>query len=392
MNVITFDVETNTINKGNPFTKSGKLISYAIKRNNDQTNFHYYTSLGFLRELREGLSECQLLVGFNVKFDLHWATRHGLSLRQGARTWDCQLAEFILSGQLNRYPSLEESLERFDLGGKSDKVAEYWNLGVDTADIPEDILAEYNVRDVDLTYQLYLKQKEVMTEKQVRLLMIMGLDLLVLQEMESNGIKFDIELCKAKAEETAASLKEVTEQLIKYSPTPDINLDSGQQLSCLLYGGKFEVDHVTQEEVIYKSGPKKGQTYMKNIHNVVVYKCEPMFAPLPKSETKLKKKIGNEEITIYVTDADTIKQLHSRSRAKDKRQVLELLDKRAGYAKLVDTYYGKLPSLLESMEWGEYLHGQYNQCVAATGRLSSSNPNMQNFSGDVDRLLISRYQ
>ena len=64
---------------------------------------------------------------------------------------------------------------------------------------------------------------------------------------------------------------------------------------------------------------------------------------------------------------------------------------RAELAKLVDTYYGKLPELLEKMEWGEFLHGQYNQCVAATGRLSSSAPNMQNFSGDVDRLLVSRY-
>ena len=51
----------------------------------------------------------------------------------------------------------------------------------------------------------------------------------------------------------------------------------------------------------------------------------------------------------------------------------------------------KLPQLLEKMEWGEYLHGQYNQCVAATGRLSSSAPNMQNFSGDVDQLPMSRY-
>lgn len=388
---ITFDVETNTKNKGNPFTKSGKLISYAIKRNNEQTNFNYCSSLGFLRELREGLESATLLIGFNIKFDLQWARRAGLLPREGCRVWDCQLAEFILSGQLTRYPSLAEALERFGLGSKSDEVAEYWKLGVDTCDIPEAVLHEYNVRDVDLTYELYLKQRAVMTEKQTRLLMVMGLDLLVLAEMEYNGIKFDISLCQEKARETATKLASVSAQVLRYSPTPAINLDSGQQLSCLLYGGKFEVDHITEEETVYKSGPKKGQTYMKNIHNVVVYKCEPLFAPLPKSETKLKKKIGEEEITIYVTDADTIKQLYSKSRAKDKRQILELLLERAELAKLVDTYYGKLPSLLDSMEWGEYLHGQYNQCVAATGRLSSSNPNMQNFSGDVDLLLISRY-
>ena len=71
--------------------------------------------------------------------------------------------------------------------------------------------------------------------------------------------------------------------------------------------------------------------------------------------------------------------------------MISSLLKRAELAKLQDTYYGKLPTLLAHMEWGKLLHGQYNQCVAATGRLSSSAPNMQNFSGDVDKLLISRY-
>ena len=95
-------------------------------------------------------------------------------------------------------------------------------------------------------------------------------------------------------------------------------------------------------------------------------------------------------MTIYVTNEDTLKQLKAKS--KYQKRCIELLLERAELAKLLDTYYGKLPMLLEKMEWGEFLHGQYNQCVAATGRLSSSAPNMQNFSGDVDRLLISRYE
>lgn len=391
MHKLCFDVETTTKNKGNPFTASNKMISYAIKVDNQPTTFHYYDSLTYLQALREGFQKANLLIGFNIKFDLHWAGNYKVFPRTGVRVWDCQIAEFILSGQQDRFPSLEDALKRFGIGHKSDKVAEYWDLGIDTPDIPRDTLEEYNIRDVDLTYELYLKQKEAMTEKQRRLCIVMGLDLLVLQEMESNGIKFDTTLCKVKAEETSTQLKEVTEKLLKYSPTPDINLDSGQQLSCLLYGGKIDVDYITEVEATYKSGPKKGQTYVKNLHNVVVYDCPQLFKPLPKSETKLKKKLGDEEITIYVTDADTIKQILTRTRPAHKRQILELLLKRAELAKLVDTYYGKLPSVLDSMEWGEYLHGQYNQCVAATGRLSSSNPNMQNFSGDVDKLLISRY-
>jgi DNA polymerase-1 len=114
-----------------------------------------------------------------------------------------------------------------------------------------------------------------------------------------------------------------------------------------------------------------------------------LFKPLPRTEYKLKLKTEGKEYTVYKGGEDVLKQL--RATSKKQKRIIELLLLRAEYAKLMDTYYGKLPILLENMEWGEYLHGQYNQCVASTGRLSSSNPNMQNFSGQTDELLITRY-
>jgi len=280
------------------------------------------------------------------------------------------------------------------LGKKDDKIAEYWDNGIDTEFIPVEELEFYNNLDVDLTYRLYIAQQAVMSDKQKKLCMVMGLDLLVLQEMEENGVKFDIKLCTTKAEETKKRLEEVTGELLKYSPSPDINLDSGQHLSCLLYGGKIDVDYITEEEATYKSnskatGAKKGDTYIKNVHNVVVYECPRLFEPLPKSETKLKKKLGDEEITIYVTNEDTLKQLKAKS--KYQKDCIKLLLERAELAKLLDTYYMSLPALLQEMEWGDIIHPTYNQCVARTGRLSSSKPNAQNFSGEVDLLLVSRY-
>jgi DNA polymerase I-like protein with 3'-5' exonuclease and polymerase domains len=387
--ILTYDVETNTINKGNPFTASGKLVSYSCKSDDNPVKFSYHTSIDFLTDLRIRMQSAKLLVGFNLKFDLHWASRYGIKPPDRIRVWDCQIAEFIITGQKGSYPSLDDCCAKYGLGGKDDKIKEYWDAGVDTEYIPENELQVYNDLDVELTYKLYLKQQEVMTDKQKKLCLIMGLDLLVLQEMEENGIKFDVQLCKTKAEESTSRLEKVTTELYRYSPTYDINFDSGQQLSCLLYGGKFVVDYVTTEKAIYKSGPRKGVEYDKNIHNEVVYECPKLFDPLPKTETKLKKKIGDEEITIYETNEDVLKQL--KAKTKEQKTLIELLLERAELAKLLDTYYGKLPETLEKMEWGEYLHGQYNQCVAATGRLSSSAPNMQNFSGSTDLLLISRY-
>lgn len=386
---VCFDVETNTVNKGNPFTASGKLVSYSVKTDDRQAEFSYYNQIDFLTALKQAFSSAKLLIGFNVKFDLHWAHRYGLIPNERVRVWDCQLAEFIISGQQGTYPSLDESLAKYGLPKKDDKVAEYWRLGIDTEDIPVDELQVYNDLDVELTYKLYLCQQEVMSEKQKKLCMLMGLDLLGLADMERNGIKFDGELCEKKAAETAAAVKEYTDELLAYAPTPDINLDSGQHLSCWLYGGKFDIDYPEPIELIYKSGPRKGETYTRYTHNVKVFDCPQLFKPLPRSEAKLKKKVGDEEITIYFTNEDTLRQLKKPSRRH--RRIIELLLLRAEKAKLLETYYRALPELLKTMEWGDYLHGQYNQVTARTGRLSSNKPNMQNFSGDVDQLLISRY-
>jgi DNA polymerase I-like protein with 3'-5' exonuclease and polymerase domains len=388
--ILTFDFECNTVNKANPFTASGKSICYAVKHNDGPVVGSYYTEIGYMSSLRESFAAAKLIVGFNVKFDLHWASRHGVVPRDGVRVWDCQIAEFVIRGQKGAYPSLNECLVKYGLGQKDDRVVEYWALGIDTEDIPQVELQFYNDLDVELTYKLYLEQLKVMSDKQKRLCMLMGLDLLVLQEMEKNGVKFDIDKCREKEHETGEKLDVVTRELLEFAPTPHINLDSGQQLSCLLYGGAFELTSVeSTETLVYKSGKRKGEEYVKSHYKTEVFHCDPLFKPLPRTEYKLKLKTEGKEYTVYQGGEDVLKQL--RATSKKQKRIIELLLLRAEYAKLMDTYYGKLPILLENMEWGEYLHGQYNQCVASTGRLSSSNPNMQNFSGQTDELLITRY-
>lgn len=336
------------------------------------------------------MQHAKLLVTFNGKFDLHWARRYGILPPNRCRVWDCQIAEFIILGQKGSYPSLDECAEKYGLGKKQDKVAEYWALGLDTTDVPVEVLEEYNNLDVDLTYQLYLAQMKVMTEAQIKLCMVMGLDLLVLEEMEYNGIKFNTKLCEEKAIEVASKLSEINRRILEYSTTRNINLDSGQQLSCLLYGGCFEsVEIDSVEDRIYKSGPRKGEVYQRNRYKTTVYEFPPLFKPLPRTQYKLPIKVGEKEFPAYQAGEDILKRL--RAGSKKQKEIISLLLERAELAKLLDTYYGKLPALLEKMEWGDVLHGQYNQCVASTGRLSSSAPNMQNFSGDCDLLLVSRY-
>lgn len=343
--------------------------------------------------MRADIGKATLLVGFNIKFDLQWARRLGVLPPEGVRIWDCQTAEFLIRGQQGSYPSLNEALTRFDLGQKEDKVAEYWALGIDTQDIPKEELLSYCCTDVELTFQLYKKQYELMTEIQRRLCMVMGLDLLVLAEMEWNGVKYNVEESNKRAEETASELKEITAELKALFGGNDLlNFDSGHHLSCLLYGGSFEIDvedHV--ETLVYKSGPRTGQEYQRTFWKTQVFEYPALFTPIKGSKTKLVSKTEKGEFAIYATGEDVLKQL--RKPTKHHRRIVELLLQRAELEKLLSTYYKAIPELLEEMEWrDEILHGQLNQVVARTGRLSSSKPNMQNFSGAVDKLLVSRYE
>ena len=64
----------------------------------------------------------------------------------------------------------------------------------------------------------------------------------------------------------------------------------------------------------------------------------------------------------------------------------------AKYEKRMSTYYFGLTKLTDQMNWKKgKIHGQLNQCVAKTGRLSSSKPNLQNFDGEIKTLFTSQY-
>lgn len=384
--IVTFDVETTIKNKGNPFTKSNRMVSYALKEEEKEVYPEYHDHVEYTYRLKKAVEAAKLLIGFNIKFDLHWAARHGIYPNDRVRVWDCQIAEFILRGFKGSYPSLNEALERFGLGQKDDEVAEYWDVGIDTTEIPRETLLRYNARDVELTYQLYLQQYKALSEKQRTLCILKGLDLLVLQEMEENGIKYDVEKSKQLAAETELELGKITKQLMALSPSPHINLDSGQQLSILLYGGNLEFEVLDHAEIrVYKSGAKKGQEYEKKFFRTETATCPRLFEPLPKTQLKLSY-LGQD---VYQTGEEVLKTL--RAPRKEQKAIIQLLLQRAKLEKLLSTYYRALPELLEEMEWGEYIHGSLNQCVAATGRLSSSKPNTQNFAGVVDDLIITRF-
>lgn len=373
--VLTSDSETTVFSKGNPFDQRNKVVCIGYKKDNEEgkCEFNDYT------DFQNQVDSSSLMVFFNAKFDLHHYRRSGISW-QGKTIWCCQLAEFLLSGQTQPYPSLNVAGEKYGLGQKVDVVKlEYWDKGINTDAIPHEVLATYCRQDVDLTYKVYLKQVEQFEQhpKLYKLFKLMCQDLLVLEEMEWNGLLLDVELCKARTINIEAELKEIHATLGQVYPDLEINFRSNDQLSAFLYGGTIYED---SKELIgaYKTGVQKGQPKYKNV--IIEHQLPRLVTPLKGSEMA---KEG-----YYSTNEPTLRKLKGPAAKKYVGPLLRL----AELEKLNGTYYSGLVSKLEDFHWKDhYIHGQFNQVVAATGRLSSSSPNLQNFSKDCQDIFLSRF-
>jgi len=372
MNLLCLDVETSTFNKGNCYDSRNILVCCAATGSSVSSRCVPTSGIGLLQG---DVQASNLIVGFNFKFDLAWLKKAGLQFI-GKQIWDVQIAEFILSSQTNSYPSLNDTCLKYGLEVKLDVVkTEYWDKGIDTKDIPWNVLSEYAIKDVELTLACYHKQVALMSPEQKKLCYLMCQDLVVLQEMEENGIAFDEELCKERSIEVATRAGELQEQLASTYPTVPINFGSNDHLSAFLYGGIVKEEG--KEHIgFFKSGIKAGQPKYKNI--VIEHTLPRLYTPLKGTEMA--------KANIFSTNEDTLRKLRGKQGVI--QQILEL----SKLEKLNGTYYKGLVQLRETMYWEPgTLHGNFNQTRAQTGRLSSSKPNLQNFASDLQDIFVSRY-
>jgi len=368
------DVETTTFQKGNPFARRNRLCYVGTYR---QGGFVFVGTDTLLPSVREEIIHSSLLVGFNIKFDLHWLKRGGIDLSSDRRVWDCQLAHFLLTSQQTPFPSLDGVCAHYGIPGKLKYIEEnYWSKGIDTPDIPQDEVLTYLAQDLNCTMQVYEKQVEEFKGKPqlYKLFQIQCLDLLALQEMEWNGLRIDVAKALEESIKINGKIKEIETALCGIYPSVPINFDSGDHLSCFLYGGTITTSR-HEPCGVFKTGKKIGETRHRIIKDT--YDLPRLFNPIEGSSLK---KDG-----YWSTDENYLKQL------KGPKKIIQMLLDRSRLTKLLD-YYEGLPELIEKKDWppGE-LHGQLNQCVAITGRLSASQPNQQNIEANVKEIFVSRY-
>lgn len=376
-NVVVLDVETTTTAKGSPFNAVNKLVTIQYKVGLSDPvvlwpeNFHLVLPV---------LESASLIVGTNLKFDLHWIQRE--LVYKANVVWDCQLAEFIFSNQTWKYPDLATMCDNYSVTRKLDVVkTEYWEKGIDTDCIPTAILEEYGAGDVVSTYEVFMAQVsrfKTTDEGKFRLFRLHCNDLLVLQEMEHNGIVYDEMSSLSQSESLNKQISLLEGKIKAYVGNYPVNLDSREHVSCILYGGT--ITEVIRVPIgVFKTGAKIGQPRFKVIENK--YDLPRLIEPLKNSEMK---KEG-----IYSTDVDTLLSLKGSAAVK---KLIGWLLERSKLMKLKSTYLEGLPRTIKEQGWTpNMLHSQLNQCMAATGRLTSTKPNQQNLPKEAKRHCVSRF-
>ncbi|WP_269606368.1 DNA polymerase I [Prochlorococcus marinus] len=257
----------------------------------------------------------------NTKYDRLILLRHGIILN--GVVIDTLLADYICDATLKH--SLDEIAYR-EFGFKPKSFSDVVKKGEDFSYVDIKSASMYCGMDVYLTRKLAVIYINRLKEKSIKLINLLKeveqpLEQ-VLAEIESTGIIIDIPYLKDLSLELTKKLNTIEEEVYKIAGS-EFNLSSPKQLGELLFE-KLDLDR------------KKSR----------------------------KTKTG------WSTDAGVLEKLESD------HPIVKMIIEHRTISKLLNTYVDALPQLIEK-ETGR-VHTDFNQAVTATGRLSSSNPNLQN--------------
>lgn len=367
------------------------LVNSIVAIGMKEVNKSAFVSLDYSQLYWRLASSCGIgiLVGHNIKFDLlHLWKDEALQmfLRNGGRIWCTQLAEFMLTGQRHKYPALRDiAVNKYGCPEREKKMEAYWDQGIDTTDIPEELVLEDVKYDVLDTEAIMLKQ--VAAAKKIGMydiIMEQMEALLATTEMEYNGVYVNQDILNANKGQIQIDIVETNNKLAKLAPNVD-NFASPQQLSRLFFGGNEKVivnEPILNElgmPILTKTGPNRGQVKTKKITKLVY----DMGLGLKPLDNWKQKKEG-----IYKTD-ESVLQIISQRLETIAGQIAELMLKSRGLGKLLGTYYEGTAKYIHSED--SSVHSQLCHCGyedrsgvkggTGTGRLSSTKPNMQNQSG-----------
>jgi DNA polymerase-1 len=267
-------------------------------------------------------------VGHNIKYDYVVLKNFGFELRP--ITFDTMVAAYLLNPNA-RAQRLDE-LAFSELGMEMSRIDTLIGKGKDQITFDQVLIDKatlYAAEDADLSLRLYNHLYQEMKDGGFLELMdkIEAPLIPILAEMEMAGVKIDTDLLSKLSKKFAKRLAELETKIYKYA-SEKFNIASPSQLQEILFEKLKLQDKIDKKEL--KKLPSGG----------------------------------------YSTGAEELEKL------RDTHPLIELIFEYRELAKLKNTYIDALPTLI-NQKTGR-IHTSFNQAIVATGRLSSSNPNLQN--------------
>lgn len=268
-------------------------------------------------------NEKSIKVGQNIKYDMIVLGNYGVSIK--GQMFDTMIAHYVLQPELHHgMDYLAEVYLKYDTIKIEELIGTKGKNQRNMRDLSPTDIYKYACEDADVTLKLKnILEKELETNGVKELFEEIEMPLVpVLAYIERNGVRIDTEALKETSRHFTIRMREIEEEIYK------------------LAGIEFNV-----------SSPKQVG--------------EVLFDRLKIVEKAKKTKTGQ-----YVTSEEVLESL------KGKHQIVEKILDYRGLKKLLSTYVDALPELINP-KTGR-IHTSFNQTVTATGRLSSSNPNLQN--------------
>ena len=277
-----------------------------------------------VNEFKEVLENPKTLkVGQNIKYDMTVLSNYGVEV-QGPM-FDTMIAHYVLQPELrHNMDYLAEIYLHYQTIHIEELIGSKGKNQGNMRDLSPEAVCNYACEDADITLQLKeVLEKELKENGAERLFYDIEMPLVpVLAYMERNGVCVDTEALKETSRHFTARMKQIEEEVHQMAGM-EFNISSPKQVG------------------------------------------EVLFDKLKITDKAKKTKTGQ-----YVTSEEVLESL------KNKHQIVEKILDYRGLKKLLSTYIDALPQLINPRT-GK-IHTSFNQTVTATGRLSSSNPNLQN--------------
>ena len=264
-----------------------------------------------------------LKVGQNIKYDMLVLSNYGVEVC--GPLFDTMVAHYVLQPELrHNMDYLAEIYLHYQTIHIEELIGPKGKSQKNMRDLPPEAIYKYACEDADVTLKLkHALEKELKEQGAEKLFYEIEMPLVpVLAYMERNGVRVDTEALKQTSEHFTARMNQIEEEVHRLAGT-DFNIASPKQV---------------------------GEVLFDKLHIV---------------EKAKKTKTGQ-----YVTSEEVLESL------RGKHKIVGKILEHRGLKKLLGTYIDALP-LLINPETGK-IHTSFNQTVTATGRLSSSNPNLQN--------------